>query len=156
MKKQFLIAAIARGLAFSSTLAAGTAPTFAAAQSPQSPVAGLAAAIASAATGAESASQRSALNTADSVAAIGNAIERSVTLSGVEPAVALEALVAAQNNMRRDGTLTPAINAALNAVIARIRAAIAAETPGSVGGSAPFGAPPTGGGGSGGSDYRPA
>ncbi len=89
-----------------------------------------------------------------------NALEGAIAGSGVTADDAIAALVDAEANMKAAGTLSPACDAAIAEILARIRAFRALdETPSSVGGDSgtpAFSSPPTTGDtGSGGSDYRP-
>ncbi|HWW27845.1 MAG TPA: hypothetical protein VNZ85_18325, partial [Caulobacter sp.] len=107
----------------------------------------------------EASAKSKSLTTEAAHAAIVSALEQTIATSGVEPATAVAALLLAQTNMQKAGTLTPAIASALAEVLAKVQAAIKIqEGPGATGGrtgGAPISAP-TGGGGGGGSDYRSA
>jgi len=87
-------------------------------------------------------------------------IEATIASSGATPDVALEALGLTLSTMTADGALTPALKAAIEDVMARIRAFLKLDdAPSSVGGEAgdaAFGAPPATGSAGGGSDYRAA
>lgn len=88
------------------------------------------------------------------------ALEAAIAGSGATPEVAIEALEATAKTMSAKGTLTPALKAAIDELLARIRAFVALDdAPGSFGrdtGNAAFSAPPPapGSGGGGTSDYR--
>lgn len=99
----------------------------------------------------------SAMNQAQRQAVLVDALEGAIAASGAVPTVAIEALVAARDGMRSNGTLTPAGEAAIAEVLSRIRAFLALNEPSATGGNTgtpAFGGPPAAASAGGGSDYR--
>lgn len=89
--------------------------------------------------------------------AIVDALEGAIAGSGVLPDVAIEALIAAQTNMRDAGMLSSAANGAFNEIIVSIRAIQNLDEPAAIDGdtgSPPFSVPPAANAAGGGSDYR--
>ena len=157
MSRNAIIAAAVKSLVIGATLAIAVTPAISVAQAPD-PAVALAASLAATATSSEAAAKAKKLSPVDTQKAIEAALEQTIAVSGLEPTVAIAALLATQTNMEKAGTMTPPIAAAIAAILAKIQAALKLqEVPGSTGraGATALGAPPPSGGG-GGSDYRPA
>lgn len=97
---------------------------------------------------------------ADKKTAFLDALEAAIASSGATPEVAIDALTQTQASMTASGKLTSAGNAAIEDLLARVRAFLKLDDqPSSLGGDTgrpAFGAPPTTEAGGGGSDYRSA
>ena len=100
-----------------------------------------------------------ALTPAEAQAVYVTALEGAIIASGAAPQVAIDALIAAREQMKAAGTLSAPAEAAINQVIDRIRQTLEQDAPAATGadtGAPAFGAPPVSGSGGGGPDYDTA